>query len=195
MQKSNQMGKHLRADVWICEEKNPLVSAEFFISAKSLPHAIYKCAFRAVLCSCTLFLLIIGGCGMPRDCAGTYERVQGDTLHVGISENPPWTSFDDSHADGIEVELIESFADQLNAEVVWTCDSESDLFELLERGELDVVIGGLRKSTPWKHRVSLTKPVQRSDGQEHVVAVRQGENRLLLELDRFMKDRGRHGDE
>ena len=136
---------------------------------------------------CMLICLCLSvGCGMPRDPDGTLLRVRGGTLRVGITENEPWTSLAD-RPHGTEVELIEAFARQWDGKVVWSRDSESDLMESLGRGELDVVIGGLQSSTPWVSHASLTQPYVEHEGRKLVMAVRQGENRLLLELDKFLQ--------
>jgi len=130
---------------------------------------------------------LVLGCDVPRDCADSHANATGGVLRVGIAENRPWTCLKGDRPRGREVALIEAFAAEIDAHVAWTNDSESDLLEMLERGELDVVVCGLRKSTLWSHRVGLTVPHTHEGGEKHVLAVRAGENRMLLELDRFIQ--------
>ena len=133
------------------------------------------------------------GCGMPRDPDGSFQRVQSGTLRAGFTENAPWASLKDTGPGGIEVALVEAFAREVNAQVVWTRDSEADLIEALQGGRLDIVVGGLRESTPWKSQISLTRPYAATGGEGRVMAVRQGENRWLLEVDKFLQKRAQQG--
>jgi polar amino acid transport system substrate-binding protein len=83
------------------------------------------------------------------------------------------------------VQLVVRLAEQLDAKIEWQEGSESFLLESLERHELDLVIGGLKKSIPWK-TVAFTKPYMVRGENEHVLAVALGENRWLLELEKFL---------
>ena len=133
-------------------------------------------------------LLLSGGCNLPQDPEGTLERVRSGSLRVGISENPPWTEWTAGSAAGIEPELLVRFADELHARIEWVPDTEGDLLAALERGELDVVVCGLQDDTPWRDRLGLTQPYLAIGGAKHVMAVAPGENRFLLELDRFLQE-------
>lgn len=141
-----------------------------------------RAALGILICVCV-------GCGIPRDPEGTLERIQGKTIRAGITVNPPWTGFKSGEADGLEPHLLIEFAKQFDARIEWTVDSESDLLQALKHRKLDIVIGGLTKSTPWSKQVALTRPYLTLESEEHVMAVPQGENRWLLELDRFLQSR------
>ncbi len=132
-------------------------------------------------------MVLIAGCDMPRDPEGTFRRVQGGTLRVGVTEHEPWTRWEGGRPSGIEVELLESFAQHLGAQIDWTHDAEGRLLETLQGGSLDVVIAGIKDSTPWSSEVALTQPYLELQGDRYVMAVQQGENRWLLELDRFLQ--------
>ena len=136
-----------------------------------------------------LVLLVLAGCDLPRDPEGTYERVRGGTLRVGISTNPPWTMLEGEEPGGIEPALVRQFAEQFGANVHWTKGSEAHLMERLHHGHLDLVIGGLVDSSPWTTHSGFTRPYVTFADKRHVMAVRQGENRWLLELDRFLQSR------
>lgn len=133
------------------------------------------------------------GCAttFPADPEGTLDRVSGGTLRVGISPNGEWTQMtDDGEASGIEVDLVEEFADSIDADIAWVEGSEERLMTQLEEGSLDLVIGGLTDQSPWSDRSAITKPfteVTTSTGLEkHVMAAPMGENAFLLELERFL---------
>ena len=139
-------------------------------------------------------LLTSTGCGVeiPADPDGTLERVQGDVLRVGVSAMPPWTSsVTGGEPDGVEIALIRAFAESLGSEVEWTEGGEEHLVSKLERGELDVVVGGITASSPWADKAALTRPyvtVTGADGQpeDHVMLSALGENAFLAALERFL---------
>lgn len=131
----------------------------------------------------------------PADPDGTLDRVTGGTLRVGVSPNGDWTvTGDGDDPSGIEVTLIEQFADTLDAEIDWTEGGEERLLTDLEDGELDLVIGGFTDQTPWSEKAAITKPfaeVDTTDGttEKHVMATAMGENAFLLELEQFLLNR------
>jgi ABC-type amino acid transport substrate-binding protein len=116
------------------------------------------------------------------------DRVRGGTLRVGVSPQEPWTSFQDDRPTGIEAQLVEQLAERIDATIEWAPGAESELFHALKTGGLDLVIGGLEKSNPWSKEVAFTRPYLTIRDQKHVMAVRQGENRWLLELEKFLQE-------
>jgi polar amino acid transport system substrate-binding protein len=102
-----------------------------------------------------LALLGFVACDIPRDPDGTLERVSRGTLRVGITENDPWVIVDGDPT-GVEVTLVEGFAEQLESEVEWVVGNEADLIGALERRELDLVIGGITSDTPWAQQAAIT---------------------------------------
>lgn len=149
-----------------------------------------------------MFAGTASACDVPRDPEGTLERARGGALRVGVTERRPWVfragAVDDTEPRGVEAELVRGFAKQVGARVAWTWASEQELFEALERFELDIAAGGFTEDTPWKERVGLTRvyfeheqSVERAGerttrAQGHVLATAPGENRTLLELDRYV---------
>ncbi|MDO5502653.1 MAG: ABC transporter substrate-binding protein [Actinomycetia bacterium] len=128
------------------------------------------------------------GCGeIPRDPSATLEQIieRGD-LRAGSSP---------SSVTPAETDLVEGFADSLDVDVVWTEGGESELVAAMERGELDVLIGGLRADSPWTERISLTRAygseVVHGEPVERVLAVPRGENALLVTLERYLDGRER----
>ncbi len=143
-----------------------------------------------------LVVLFFGGCGpFPRDPEETLSNIRsGGTMRVGVVENPPWTSFDGDGPGGVEVELVERFAAELGSEIAWIRGGESELMRELERFELDLVIGGLTKDSPWSKRVGFSRVYfsesREGKKEEHVIAVPPGENGWVMRLDRFLKREG-----
>jgi polar amino acid transport system substrate-binding protein len=104
-----------------------------------------------------LVAVVVGGCGIPRDPERTLDRVRGGTLRAGITASEPWTTLDGGRPGGVEVELVERFADELGARVEWVDGSEAELMAALEVRELDLVVGGLTSDTPWQAKAAITR--------------------------------------
>jgi polar amino acid transport system substrate-binding protein len=141
-----------------------------------------------------LLLPLLAGCHFPDDPDGTLDRVQNGRLRAGLSARDPWTRLVDGKPAGPEARLVEDFAAELNARVEWTVGSESDLLAALEERRLDLVVGGFTDDTPWEKRVALTEPYLELESggrtEKHVLAVAPGENRWLLRLEEFLRDKG-----
>lgn len=140
---------------------------------------------------------LLAGCSIsiPADPEGTLERVTNGTLRVGVSHHPPWVETPEGQEpQGKEPDLIRTFAAGLRAEVEWVENGEEQLFDALERGDLDVVIGGFTDQTPWTEYGAVTRPYtkeQRGGTEEkHVMVVRRGENAFQMELEKFLLEEG-----
>jgi polar amino acid transport system substrate-binding protein len=114
--------------------------------------------FRAVAALAAL-ALALGGCQFPADTNGTLDRVRGGTLRVGVTPADPFVILaEGSEPQGVEVELVKRFARRLDARVDWVPGSESELMGALHGRQLDVVIAGLTRRSPWQKEVTLTRP-------------------------------------
>lgn len=141
-----------------------------------------------------LALTAVTACGVtvPTDPDGTLDTVRGGELRVGVSPHEPWTAVaPDGTPTGLEVELVEGFAGTLDADVVWTTGGEEELVGDMERGDLDLVVGGFTASTPWTSKaavtvayVTVTDPDGKPEG--HVMLTPMGENAFLVELERYL---------
>ena len=83
-------------------------------------------------------------------------------MRVGVTESDPWTVLDGSTPSGIEVELVERFAETLDADIEWVDGAEQDLFGALAAGSLDLVIGGLTSTNPNSKEGTFTYPFHTS---------------------------------
>jgi len=114
---------------------------------------------RRALWLLLLPVLALAGCQFPVDTDGTLDRVRGGTLRVGVTDAEPFVVL---HAGrepgGVEAELVRRFARRLDAEVEWVSGSESELMGALHGRQLDVVIAGLTRTSPWSKEVTLTRP-------------------------------------
>jgi polar amino acid transport system substrate-binding protein len=139
-----------------------------------------------------LVTFVLGNCGVvPRDSAGSLDRVRGGELRVGVVDHPPWVRVDDDQITGVERDLLERWAQQLNTTVVWRPGAEADLVEALRRRDIDVLAAGLVSDSPYRSQIAFTQPyLEYADAygstKAHVLAVMPGESALLLSLDRFL---------
>jgi polar amino acid transport system substrate-binding protein len=147
----------------------------------------------------TLTLPLAIACGLPRDPEGTLDRVRGGTLRVGFVVDTPWVIAAGAGAGGIEGAIAAELARDLGARIAWTHAAETPLLEALHEGDLDLVIAGLTKSSPWAAKVSFTRPYyidtttvhgERTE-VPHVVAVRPGENAWQVHVERVLESRKR----
>jgi polar amino acid transport system substrate-binding protein len=153
---------------------------------------------RGVLAIVALVIAGLTGCGVtvPSDPHGTFDRVQDGVLRVGATHHEPWVEVVDSgDPEGSEARLLTEFAAAHDADIEWTTGNEESLVEALERGELDVAIGGFTDASPWTDRAAATVAYAEAEGadggmQKHVMLVRMGENRFLTELETFLVGTG-----
>lgn len=104
-------------------------------------------------------VLAIGGCQFPADTEGTLDRVRGGTLRVGVTPADPFVILaEGSEPQGVEAELVRRFARRLDAEVDWVPGSETELMGALHGRQLDLVVAGLTRRSPWQAEVTLTRP-------------------------------------
>jgi polar amino acid transport system substrate-binding protein len=145
----------------------------------------------ALLLACAL---LAGGCTVPTDPDGTLDRARGGTMRVGMTEAVPWAEETDGQRSGVEVYLVERFAEALGARIEWSDGSEEELFEELHEGRLDLVIGGITAMSPWMEKGAFTRPYatvlsELGQKEKHVMATKAGENDFLTELDFFLQRR------
>lgn len=148
------------------------------------------------LAASVILLAALTACGpFPVDTDGTVDRARGGELRVGVTENAPWVELDGSAPSGTEVDLIEAFAERLGADVEWMPGSEAVLVDALRAGELDLAIGGFTDDTPWSEDAAPTDVYaevanDRGVTEKHIMLTRAGENRLLVELETFLREEG-----
>lgn len=145
-------------------------------------------------CALVLVIAVLTACtSIPRDPGGTLERVERSrVLRVGASPSGELVVHAGDRATGTETELVGGFAQSLGADIEWTLAGETDLVSAMERGELDVLIGGLRADSPWASKVSITRAYAESteagETVEHVLAVPLGENAFLVRLEGYLDE-------
>lgn len=61
--------------------------------------------------------LVLAGCSLPRDPEGTLQRATGGTIRAGVTAREPWARLEGEAPAGVEVDLVEGFAREIDAEV------------------------------------------------------------------------------
>lgn len=139
----------------------------------------------------------LAGCGgltIPADPDGTLRTVSGGELHVGVSPDPGLVEDldpDGGTPTGSLPDLVEGFADSIDAEIEWTEGSEETLVGMLERGDLDLIAGGFTSDTPWIDKAGITRgypEIEGADGREIVLLVPLGENAFLSAMERYLDE-------
>lgn len=120
----------------------------------------------------SLSLWAVVSCGLPHDAEGTLDRVSGGTLRVGVADNPPWVSLSSGEPTGVEVELVESFAEAIDADIEWIDGQVEELAAAVHVREIDLLIGGLTGTSKVSSMASLSHPYLTT---QVVVAVPAGE--------------------
>src|SRR4051812_18754338 len=100
----------------------------------------------------------LAACDLPRDSGGTIDRIRGGHMRVGFVVDTPWVTDSAASAGGVEVALVRGLARELGARIDWVHAPQSELLEALAEREIDLVIGGLIATSPWKQQVAFTRP-------------------------------------
>lgn len=135
-----------------------------------------------------LLLLLFGtACGIPRDTAGTTEHVlQRGFIKAGLVADADTVDFGDAGPAGAEISAVSGFAESLGVDVEWLIENEHELMDELARGELDLVVGGIERASPWSAHVALSRPIAGGGSKALVAAFRKGENDWLLSWEQYL---------
>lgn len=140
--------------------------------------------------ACTVGLV---GCGLsvPADPDGTLTAVTEGELRVGVSPDPGLIEEDGAAPSGPVAELVNDFAERLDAQPDWALGSEESLVRMLEAGKLDLLVGGFTDQSPWVDRAGMTRgytQIEGADGRRIVFLVPLGENAFLAQLETFLDE-------
>ncbi|WP_404375038.1 transporter substrate-binding domain-containing protein [Vreelandella aquamarina] len=115
---------------------------------------------RAIVFTVLLCLTIawLAGCRYPNNVERDMETIEGGTLYIGVTENPPWIIQQGQQPQGLEADLLHAFAETLNASIEWYWGSENELLQALKHHQLDIVAGGLTSNTRISQLAATTRP-------------------------------------
>jgi polar amino acid transport system substrate-binding protein len=102
------------------------------------------------------FVPVALACGLPRDAAGTLDRVTNGVVRVGYAIQSPWITDNGAVPGGIEAKLASDIAASVGARIVWIQRPEADLMHALHERELDLVISGLTQESAWSAEAAFT---------------------------------------
>lgn len=137
-----------------------------------------------------IIALLLAGCdSLPRDAAGTTERIErAHAMRVTVLPGTP-----DARP---ALALLDSYARKHGARLTVVPIHGEHAHKALQDGEIDALVGHFAKTSPWQADIVLSKPVARGepDDKEHPVlriARRNGENALILATDRLVAEAAR----
>lgn len=139
-------------------------------------------------------LLLVAGCTIPQDPDRTLDRArERGELVVGVSSAPPIVETGAGEPTGPGPDFVRDFARSEGLRVRWVEGSEEQHVTRLEHGDIDVLLGGLSKSTPWSSKVGVTRPYLEAVDEYGetvglVLAVPIGENALVSALERHAEE-------
>jgi polar amino acid transport system substrate-binding protein len=150
------------------------------------PHGI-----RPVSLVSLLGVLVLAACDLPRDPSGTTEKVRGGELVVGLVKGSTYASFEDGLPKGEEVDVVNAIADEMGAVVQWIPGTGHQVFTMMEHDQINLAIGGIPSSTPWKTYGGLTAAVGKitlhDETHDRIFVVPMGENEWLLKVNRMIR--------
>jgi hypothetical protein len=115
---------------------------------------------RSLIFVTTLGLLVSSCARVPQDAHRSLAAIaERGMLRAGVMAAPPWiTGAPPGTPGGIESALLLAFAAELGVTVDWHWGSPDELFAALEGYELDVLVGGITATNPWRERVDFSGP-------------------------------------
>lgn len=101
-----------------------------------------------------LFAFALSACdGYPRDPDHTLTRVLRTERFIAVAvDHSPWVATAEGRdPSGVEVDLVETFAQDLGVDVEWRRAPAFEALEAMERGDADLVVGGFTKEALKAH--------------------------------------------
>lgn len=139
-----------------------------------------------------LCILTIGCGAYPRDPEGTSNRIaQNRLIRVGIA--PLRDARDRAGA----ARLLEHVEQASSARAELRSDATERMLHDLDEGRLDLVIAPFEAKTPWTAMVALSPPLvihgRKSKGTQLRAAMRSGENRWIMRVEKAARAAGEPG--
>lgn len=128
-------------------------------------------------------LLLLGACdALPRDPAGTSTRIEHSRTFTVALADPAVRSAPQVG------KLVAEIERRTHARAEWRGGSGESLFQQLDEGTLDLVIGRFTAASPWATDVAFA-PALLTGGSEDApielkAAMRNGENRWIMTVER-----------
>lgn len=138
----------------------------------------------------TAFLALAACDALPKDSAGTLDRVQaGHVFRVGLIAGSGGICPDRSRAFLAEVSRRAGAAPRV------ATGAADGLINALREGELDLVLGEVAHDSPWATEVSILEPLAADcpGAIDYSAIGRNGENRWIMLLEESGRAVGREG--
>lgn len=130
-----------------------------------------------------LAFLLLGACdALPRDPAGTSQRI-AQKRHFTVSLADPAIRSEPQIG-----KLVHEIERRTGAHAQWLPGSGEALFQRLDDGALDLVIGRFAADSPWAMDVAFGPPLSTGGTSDAplklMAAMRNGENRWIMTVER-----------
>jgi hypothetical protein len=130
-----------------------------------------------------LAMLLLAACDMlPRDPAGTSNRIAQERAFTVALADPA------IHAAPEVQWLVHEIERRTGAKAHWQPGAGEGLFQQLDDGTLDLVIGRFLADSPWAMDVAFGPPLSKTGTKaaplELKAAMRNGENRWIMTVER-----------
>lgn len=128
-------------------------------------------------------LLLLSACDMlPRDPAGTSQRIERNRTFTVALADPAIRS-----APQVS-KLVAEIERRTHARAEWRSGSGEALFQYMNEGRLDLVIGRFAADSPWATDVAFAPALQTNGSKDAPIelkaAMRNGENRWIMTVER-----------
>ena len=138
----------------------------------------------------------LAACGItiPADPDGTLDHIHGAEIRAGYVAEPGLIEAGNPNPVGPLADLITDYAETEGASVDWTMASEETLTNALDRGTIDIAVGGFTDKTPWTDLASVSRAFTTAEHPtappRHVALVPLGENAFLTSFETFLDEEG-----
>jgi hypothetical protein len=128
-------------------------------------------------------LLLLGACdALPRDPASTSTRIEHNRIFTVALADPALRSAPQVGR------LVEEIERRTNARAQWLSGSGEPLFQQLDEGKIDLIIGRFTADSPWATDVAFAPALSTSGTKDALTelkaAMRNGENRWIMTVER-----------
>ena len=127
-------------------------------------------------------MVVLAACRVPADPEGTTERVSGQTLRVGVLQDP---------LEPADAAAVTRVAAALDAETTLVTHDPHTLVAMLEEGRIELLAGRLPGDTPFSSQIAVSAPFATltlgKERKDRVLGLRKGENRFLTRVNQALK--------
>lgn len=132
-------------------------------------------------------LLTALACNQPSDPKNTLNDVRHrGILKAGVSYNPPFVVTSPHDTTGIDIDLLNDIANDLEVKLQLVYGSETEITHRLEETKIDIAAAGFLNKTLFKKKMGLTNWYLQRHDSSYVLGIPKGENAWVMYLEKFI---------